>query len=353
MEPTLSTEKDQAISGDTIDVSVNGKWVRVPTFDINGKNIIVKGRWIRVAAVHDEDWLETELEDPKVCVKRLKQHGSQELSADIFTFMQKLPATVPKYRYPLEWVSLAVVRLASFREWWDSLPQETRKNVRRSQKRGVVVTVKQLDDDLVREIVGVNNDSPIVQGRSNRYYGKKFDEVKKDHSAFLDRSDLICAHFGNELVGFLKVVYRGEVASILGFLTKASHSDKRPANALIAKAVECCAARGTTYLTYGKFNYGNKRNSPLREFKIRNGFGEVLVPRFYVPLTVRGMIYMKLKLHRGLLGILPHRVIALGVSARARWLKIKQSTRRCSSMVERPNSNRQMGCSNPPAGSNS
>ena len=30
---------------------------------------------------------------------------------------------------------------------------------------------------------------------------------------------------------------------------------------------------------------------------------------------------MKLKLHRGLLGILPHSVITLGVNARAKWYK--------------------------------
>ena len=121
----------------------------------------------------------------------------------------------------------------------------------------------------------------------------------------------------------MKIVYRGEVASILNFLPKASHDDKRPANALVAKAVELCAAKGVSYLTYGMFNYGNKHDSPLREFKIRNGFGEVLVPRFYVPLTGWGALCMKLQLHRGALGILPHRVITLGVAARAKWNNVK------------------------------
>jgi hypothetical protein len=77
------------------------------------------------------------------------------------------------------------------------------------------------------------------------------------------------------------------------------------------------------YVTYGLFNYGNKHDSPLREFKIRNGFGEILVPRYYVPLTAWGAVCMKLKIHRGLLGILPHRVITLGLAARARWNKIR------------------------------
>jgi hypothetical protein len=213
----------------------------------------------------------------------------------------------------------------SFKEWWESLPQATRKNVRRAEKRGVVVTVRKFDDDLVKELAVLNNDSPIRQGVRNVQYGKSFDETKKDYSSFLERSDFICAYFGSELIGFMKVVYRGEVASILNFLPKASHDDKRPANALMAKAVELCAAKGVSFVTYGLFNYGNKRDSPLREFKIRNGFGEILVPRFYVPLTRWGAFCMRLKLHRSLLGILPHGVITLGLTAREKWHNIQFS----------------------------
>jgi hypothetical protein len=72
------------------------------------------------------------------------------------------------------------------------------------------------------------------------------------------------------------------------------------------------------------FNYGNKRDNPLREFKVRNGFAEVLTPRFYVPLTAWGRICMKAGLHRGLHGILPHSVIVWGVKARSRWYALKQ-----------------------------
>jgi hypothetical protein len=106
------------------------------------------------------------------------------------------------------------------------------------------------------------------------------------------------------------------------------------------------------YLTYGLFNYGNKKDSPLREFKIRNGFHEILVPRFYLPLNLRGKICLKLKVHRGLLGLLPPGAITAALGMRERWYTLKQWMSRCSSMLERPNRNRQMGCSNPPAGSN-
>ncbi len=338
---------------DSIEISVKGKWVRVPALAIGDKSIIVKGRWIRVAAIHDEQWLDTELENPETCLRILKEQTPASLRADIFTFTQKIPQTVPKYSYFAESDSVAVARVASFKEWWESLPQETRKNVRRSEKRGVKVVVKPFGDDIIRGIVELNNDSPMRQGRPNDHYGKTFEQVKKDYSSFLDRSDLIGAYFGDELIGLVKVVYRGDVAAILQCLPKASHHDKRPANAVIAKAVELCASKGISHLTYGMFHYGNKQESPLLEFKTRNGFEEMLVPRFYVPLTGWGALCIKAKLHRGLLGILPQGVIAAAVDARTKWYsRQQQSKSRCSSMPERPNRDRQMAGSNPPAGSN-
>ena len=340
------------MTDDSIEISVRGKWVRVPALDVKGKTIVVRGRWVKVAAVQSEEWLETELEDPEACVRQLKEQRSHGLRADIFTFTQKLPATLPKYKYATDWESVAAARITSFKEWWEKLPQESRKNVRRSQKLGVVVRVKEFDGDLIRGIMEVNNDSPVRQGRRFTHYGKTFDQVKKDHSAFLDRSDFICAYLGDELIGFLKIVYRGEIASILQLLAKSRHYDKRPANALLAKAVELCEAKGVSCLTYGRFRYGNERDSSIRDLKIRNGFQEILMPRFYVPLTKWGSLCLKLKLHRGLLGILPHSAIVLGVGARAKWYNLKGFISRCSSTSEQPNRNRPMERSNPPAGSN-
>ena len=319
-----SKDMPQPMADGMTEISVKGKWVKVPALEVDRTIIVVRGTWLKIASVHDEAWSETELEDPELCVKRLREKESRGMRADILTFAQKLPATAPKYKYSVEWESTAAIPLASFQDWWEKLPQESRKNVRRSQKRGVVVKVREFADDVIRGIVEVNNDSPVRQGRRFTHYGKSFDQVKRDHSSFLDRSDFICAYSGDEFIGFLKLVYRGEIASILQLLAKASHYDGRPTNALIAKAVELCGARKISHLTYGQFNYGNKQNSSVVEFKVRNGFQEILVPRFYVPLTRWGALCLKLKLHRGLLGILPHRVITLGLIARAKWYNFSQ-----------------------------
>jgi hypothetical protein len=300
-----------------VETTVEGRWVRVPALDHRGRSIIVSGTWLRLARLLDEEWLDTELEDPELCAKLLRGQGRGGLRADILTFAQKLPVTTPKYNYHTEWDSIAAVQTTSFKGWWEGLPRESRKNVRRSQKRGVEIFVKQLDHRLIHGIMGVNNEAPVRQGKRNRHYGKTFEQVKKDHSSFLDLSDFICAYVGDELVGFVWLIYRGEIASILQILTKASHHDKRPANALISKAVELCNAKGLLYLTYGMFNYGNKKQCSLREFKERNGFSEILVPRYYIPLTTWGRYCMKAKLHRGVVGILPHKAITAGARVRS------------------------------------
>jgi hypothetical protein len=303
----------------TVEISVRGKWFEVPAIIASGNTLIVKGKRIKIAVVHEEQWLTDEMNNPELCIHALKAQKRPELRADILTFTQKLPLTTPKYKYQMEMESTAAIRLPSFKDWWERLPQETRKNVRRAQKRGVEVKAQKLDDDLIQGIAAINNESPMRQRIPNVHYGKSHEQVRKDQSSFLDRSDFICAYSGSELIGFLKLVHRGDTSSILQLLTKPSHQDKRPSNALLAKAVEICDAKGMSYLVYGLLNYGNKRDSPLQQFKIRNGFEEVLTPRFYIPLTIWGKVCMKSRLHRGLIGILPHSVITLGVTARAKW----------------------------------
>ena len=308
----------------TLEICVKGKYLTVPTVEANGKNIIIGGRWIKVAVVHDEDWLETETDDPEECIKRLRDTRSHNFNADVFTFTQKLPNVDPKYPYPMERDSLAVIRLTNFEDWWErKLPYETRKYARRALKRGVVVKVQNLDDQLIEKIVELNNASPLRQGRSFDHYGKTFEEVKMDQASFPGRSDFICAYFGEELIGFIKIVRCNEIAAMLQIITNYRFIDKRPGNALFVKTVEHCLEIGMKYLTYGKYVYGNKRTSTLIDFKRRHGFEEVLVPRYYVPLTVKGKIGISLQLHRGIVGILPGKIIDLGLNLREKWYKIK------------------------------
>ena len=305
----------------TVEVRTKGRWVRIPALDVNGDTLITAGKRLKIAKVRGEEMREKEIEDPELYLSALKSDAGQALKADIFTFIQKLPATQPKHAYPMEWESVAAIPLVSFKEWWEGLPQESRKNVRRSQKRGVVIEVKGLDADVVDGIRSVNDDSPMRQGAKNAYYGLSSEDTWKRYGEFEGRCDFICAYAGKEMIGFLHLVYRQDVAAILNLTVKPSEFDKRPANALVAKAVEVSEARGISHIAYGLYNYGNKRDSSLREFKIRNGFHEILIPRYFVPITLWGKLCMKANLHRGLIGILPPSVISVGLRARALWSK--------------------------------
>jgi len=309
------------MASQNVAISLKGKWIRVPCLAVNGRNIVSHGRFIRTASVHDEGWLEHPVDDPQPYVEAL-QNESGGLKADIFTFAQRLPAVSPRHDFPMVWDNVAAIRLDDPDKWWESLPQAGRKNVRRAQKRGLTLSMATLNDELIRDIVAINNESPMRQGRPFYHYGKDFDSVKRDYSSFADRTELVCAHFEGELIGFIQLVYMEKIAAVLEILMKTAHYDKRPANALIEKAVRHCAANGMAFLTYGKYNYGNKSaDNPLTEFKARNGFQEFRVPRYYVPLTAAGRMCIALKLHRGLLEILPERVIASLLALRRVWYR--------------------------------
>jgi len=289
---------------------------------VNGVNLVVGGRWLPVARIQDEVWIGAEAAgEPEPLIASLKKGI---LKADLFTFAQRLPNTHPRYEYPMVWDNVAAIPITRYEDWWENrLPQIARKNVRRGYKRGVVAAIMEFNDELVAGIVGIHDETPIKQGEPFAHYGKPFDVVKREYGTFLDRSDFIAAHYEGELIGVLKLVYVDQVASIMQIIAKEAHQDKRPTNILIAKAVERCVVKGMSFLVYGKYTYGNKTNSSLSEFKCRNGFEKIDFPRYYIPLTLKGEMALKLKLHHGLLGLLPARLIAWLLSLRARYYKIR------------------------------
>jgi hypothetical protein len=163
----------------------------------------------------------------------------------------------------------------------------------------------------------------LRQGVPNADYGKDFNVVKEEYSSYLDKSEFIGAYLESELIGIIKLVYMGQLASIMQIISKTTHYDKRPTNVLITKTVEVCKAKGISFLIYGKFVYGNKTDSSLTEFKRRNGFEQINFPRYYIPLTLKGKIAIKLNVHVGLLGILPSNVISFLRNLRSKWYNLK------------------------------
>jgi hypothetical protein len=303
---------------ETIQISANGAWCDTRSLNVLGTSVVTTRAWLRIAQVHDEEWLAASVAQPDYYIRELRLHAA-ELPADIFTFAQRVPATTPIYTYPMERDSVAAIPLRSFDEWWTGLPQETRKNARRAAKRGTEISVRSLDDDLIAGIVELNNESPIRQGRRFPHYGKTFDQVRRDHSAFPGRSEFICAYLGSELTGFAKVVYCDGFATILQLMTRASRSDSRPANAIVVRVVERAIERNLGFVVYGKYRYGKQASTTLMEFKARNGFQEFLLPRYYVPLTALGTAGLRVGLHRGASDLVPAFAIDLARNLRGAW----------------------------------
>lgn len=293
----------------SVEVSDKGKQIRVPAFDVNGTTMVIRGRWIKVAAVHGEEWLEVELQDPEACVKEFKEQRWQGLHADIFTFAQKLPDTLPKYQYTMEWDNVAAIRIVSFSDWWNNrVSSYLRKDVRKAAKLGVVVRPVPFDDGFVQGIMEIYDETPVRQGRPFWHYKEGFHAVKVGNATYLERADFLGAFWRKELIGFLKIVYVGHIARLMQIISKDAHRDKRPMNALIAKAVEVCEAKGCSHLTYGKYRYSQGADS-VTAFKHRNGFEEILVPRYYIPLTTKGRLALRLRLHRGARELVPDPVL--------------------------------------------
>jgi hypothetical protein len=113
---------------------------------------------------------------------------------------------------------------------------------------------------------------------------------------------------GDELIGFLKIVYVDRVARLMQILAKEAHRDKRPMNALIAKAVELSEIRGCSHVIYGNYHYLQGPDG-LTAFKHKNGFEELLVPRYYVPLSTAGRLALWLRLERGPRALVPAPVL--------------------------------------------
>lgn len=297
------------------EIRVRGKAVSVPASQIDDRTIIALGKWLKEASVMDEDLIEGEaFANPEVAIATLKH---AKFKADLLTFAQKVPHTTPRHSYYLEWDSAAVIPITSYEDWFAKrAATDVRQNVRKSSKRGVVVRRVPFDDILVKGIVDIYNESPIRQGKPFWHYGKDFATVKRETGHCLDRSIYIGAYHRDELIGFIKLLRTGPVADIVLIVSKQCHRDRKPTNALIGKAVEICVQEEISYLSYAKFTYGKKSSSSLAEFKRHNGFEEMLLPRYYVPLTQKGRVAIALKLHHGLQGVIPEAV--LGVLRRLR-----------------------------------
>jgi len=289
--------------------------------NIRENEIRVEGRVLRIGRLEAEGYLF--LDEPEPVLEELRQRGT---GVDLFTFVQRLPETSQRFSYPMEWDNFAALRLTTFDEWWNKqIGFKARNKAKQSEKKGIVVREVPFSDTLVKGIWEVYNECSVRQGQRNKHYGKDFETVYKEEATFLDHSIFIGAFLGESLIGFIKLVHDDTrtQAGMMNVVSMVKHRDKAPANALVAQAVRSCSDRGIPYLVYSRFAYGKKQRSGLTDFKERNAFKQIDVPRYYVPLTTSGSLALRMGLHRRMVDYLPESVTSRLRDLRAAWHKRK------------------------------
>lgn len=285
--------------------------------EILGKKIRVRGRLVKIARLDAEKFLF--LDDPAPVVEALKKSKRR---VDIFTFMQKVSETTPKYSYSMEWDNLAVLPITTFDHWWNKqIGFKARNKAKQAEKKGIVLREAEFGEELVRGIWEIYNETPIRQDRKFPHYGKTYEQVYEEEATYLDRSAFIGAYLEGRLVGFIKLMWDLDLsqAGLLNIVSLVSERDKAPTNALVAHAVKFCADRDIPYLVYSNFAYGKRQRDSLSDFKERNAFERVNLPRYYVPLTPIGAAAFRMGMHKSLIDHVPEKMIVKLREIRNAW----------------------------------
>jgi len=267
------------------------------------KEFHVSGGRVRIARLDAEGYRFAE--DPEQLIAALRKLPRRP---DLFTFVENVSVTERRFKYHMEWENFAVLSVTTFENYFNKqILSGPRNRARQAGKRGVELREVAFDEKLVRGIWEIYNEAPIRQGRPYPHYGKDLETVYREEATFPDCSAFAGAYLGDELIGFIKVVWDENrvQGSLMNILSKIAHRDKAPTNALICEAVKICERRGLPNLVYGCYAFGGRSEDNLTDFKEKTGFQRVEVPRYWVPLTAWGTLALRLGLHRRLVDRLP------------------------------------------------
>jgi hypothetical protein len=265
--------------------------------NICGKEIKIDGDAVRIAHVAEGFDSSDHFED---IISALKNCGQR---VDLFTFIQRLSETTPLHHYPMELDNFAVLPVTTYEHWFTKqIKTHTRNKIRKAEKAGLSVREVPFDDDLIRGISVINNESPVRQGRPFWHYKDDLETVRRKNGTFLSQAVFLGVFHEEVMIGYAKLVSdpTQQQAGLMQILTMLQHRDKATSNLLISEAVRSCANRSIPNLWYANFSYGKKEKDGLSDFKEQNGFRRVDIPRFYIPITLLGKIALRMSLHRGL-----------------------------------------------------
>jgi hypothetical protein len=228
---------------------------------------------------------------------------TRERGADIFSFLErKWCNSLPKT--PETWAkasdNIALLTITTYDEWLDKVGKKTRNMVRKAEKSGVKTTVTAPSEKLAEGIWKIYNETPIRQERAFPAYGISLEAVK-NYVLLPQDCTYIGAYLHDELVGFIRLLHAKNMTIMSQILSMQKHWNLALNNALVAKAVEECSNKGKKWLMYARM--GN--HPTLDRFKENNGFTKYPLTRYYVPLTEKGDLAIRIGLHRRTEDILP------------------------------------------------
>jgi Acetyltransferase (GNAT) domain len=289
----------------THEISVKGRIERARAWRLEDVLVTISGGACRTARVFDSYWVEADtLPHPGAVVEQLRRVRHPP---DLFMFTQRVPHSEPMFDFYYEWDNVAAVPISTHQQWFsEQISSASRRNIRGSEKKGVTVRVSPFDERYIRGIMAISNESPIRAGRPYWHYGKDFATVEREQGTYRERSTFLAAYVGDEMIGYLKLVWDRRTAAIMQVVSSLQYRDRRPNNAMLSEAVRLCAEKGVAHMLYERFVYRDKTDSSLTRFKRENGFVRIDVPTYYVPLTAKGRAVLALGMHRGLKDRVPH-----------------------------------------------
>src|SRR4030042_6573348 len=206
--------------------------------------------------------------------------------------------------------NIAILNLKSYDEWWKNIGKKTRNMIRKAEKAGIETDVAMANDKLAEGIWKIFNETPSRQGRGFPHYGVSLDVVKRNLESF-QNSTYVGAYLQKELVGFIHLIHGDRLTMISQILSLQKHWDKAVNNALLARATEVCANEHFEWIMYGRI--GN--HPSLDNFKQNHGFTKYQLTRYFMPLTRKGKLAIRLGLHRDMKEALPQAIKYLLIPA--------------------------------------
>jgi hypothetical protein len=237
--------------------------------------------------------------------------GLIDRSIDIFTYASRdfIKGSEPlSYKRVLDNVGL--LNVESYDNWWkNQINKKARNSFRKAEKSGVYVKffdcANMIPEEVFLGIWRIYNETPIRQERAFQHFGRSLESVKDLIRAISHKFGLFCAFIDRELIGFSLVIFGDQVAQISQILSAMSQFENCPNNALVVSIVRTCTDRGYFYITYGRMGLAHPS---LTKFKESNGFRQFNVNRYFIPLTYRGAVAIRLGVHQQLKDLAPEKL---------------------------------------------